>query len=114
MLVGVASRDCERERVEAERTFVERAPDVRDAEGRAVDDEREDEDGRELLEREEEFERWELVREEDEPRDEERVDEEDRSLVACERLPRRVDSLELTVHPPPSSSNGQTRPTEIH
>lgn len=58
--------------------------------------------------------------EEDEPDrdDEEREEEErelgERSAVECERVPRRVDSLELMVHPPQSSSGGQTHPTVIH
>ncbi len=65
--------------------------------------ERDDEDSRELVAREDELERDEEDREPDE-----------RPVVECERVPRRVDSLELMVRPPRSSLSVQTHPTVIH
>ena len=62
-----------------------------------------EEEGRALLAREDELDREEEERESDE-----------RAAVECERVPRRVDSLELMVHPPQSSLNGQTHPAVIH
>jgi hypothetical protein len=47
-------------------------------------------------------------------RDEEERELAERSEVECERVPRRVDSLELMVHPPQSSLSGRTHPTVIH
>ena len=60
-------------------------------------------DGRDDAERDDE------VREEEEERE-----SDEREPVECERVPRRVDSLELMVLPPQSSLSGQTHPTVIH
>ena len=60
-------------------------------------------DGRDDAERDDE------VREEEEERE-----SDEREPVECERVPRRVDSLELMVHPPQSSLSDQTHPTVIH
>ena len=50
----------------------------------------------------------------DAERDEEERESDERAPVECERVPRRVDSLELMVLPPQSSLSGQTHPTVIH
>ena len=47
-------------------------------------------------------------------RDEAERELDERPVVECERVPRRVDSLELTVHRPQSSLSGQTRPMVTH
>lgn len=128
LLVGFAWRDWEEDRDEdapetVERDEEGRGLDDREAVEREPDDDRPDDeradDERVLEERDEESER-----DEDEPRegareeDAEREDEDrepvERSVDECERVPRRVDSLELTVHPPLFSSNDQIRPTVIH
>jgi|688.fasta_scaffold107029_2 hypothetical protein len=121
--VETASRDWDRE--EAGRGLAERDEAERD-EGV----EREEEE-RELVERDEDDVREEEVaRDEDDEREEvereaevareflERVDEsrelEERSVVACERVPRRVDSFTLMAHQQQSSSSGQIHPMVIH
>jgi hypothetical protein len=121
--VEMTSRDWERE--EAGRGLAERDEADRD-EGV----EREEEE-RELVERDEDDVREEEVaRDEDDEREEvereaevareflERVDEsrelEERSVVACERVPRRVDSFTLMAHQQQSSSSGQIHPMVIH
>ena len=122
--VETASRDWDRE--EAGRGLAERDEADRD-EGA----EREEEEERELVVRDEDDVREEVVaRDEDDEREEvereaevareflERVDDSrelgERSAVACERVPRRVDSFTLMAHPPLSSSSGQIRPMVIH
>ena len=47
-------------------------------------------------------------------RDDAEREPDERPVVECERVPRRVDSLELTVHRPQSSLSGQTRPMVTH
>ena len=58
-------------------------------------------------------ERDEAERDEAERDDAEREPDE-RPVVECERVPRRVDSLELTVRPPQSSLSDRTHPMVIH
>ena len=94
--------DAERE--DGERGLVEREEPERDDDVREDDDDRDDE-----AEREDEAERDEDAEREDEDR---AVVE--RAVVECDRVPRRVDSLELTVHPPLSSSVGRIYPAVIH
>jgi hypothetical protein len=109
LLAGAASRDWERVRVEVERVSAGREEDdERDEALERVEDERDDALERVDDERDEEAESREVVRGEE---DRER---EERSVVECERVPRRVDSLELTAHPQLSSSSDQIRPEEIH
>ena len=107
LLCGAASRDCERVRDDPSRGAVEREEAGREEDPRALE--------REELEREE-LEREELEREELDRAD---PDEEargvaERLVVECERVPRRVGSLELTVRPPLSSSIDQIHPVGIH
>ena len=109
--VETASRDWDRE--EAGRGLAERDEAERD-EGV----EREEEE-RELVERDEDDVREEVEREAEVAREFlERVDEsrelEERSVVACERVPRRVDSFTLMAHQQQSSSSGQIHPMVIH
>lgn len=86
-------RDEEDDRPDAGRAEAARELDERDEDVERVDDERDEDDERELEAPE---------REPDE-----------RSVVECERVPRRVDSLELMARPPPSSSSDQIRRVEI-
>ena len=107
LLCGAASRDWERVRDDPSRGAVEREEAGREEDPRALE--------REELEREE-LEREELEREELDRAD---PDEEargvaERLVVECERVPRRVGSLELTVRPPLSSSIDQIHPVGIH
>ena len=138
LLCGAASRDCERVRDDPSRGAVERDETGREERERDEADRGRaelDDDGREEFEREsperdddalreddpralerEELEREELEREELDRAD---PDEEargvaERSVVECERVPRRVGSLELTVRPPLSSSIDQIHPVGIH
>ena len=123
--VETSSRDWDRE--EAGRGLAERDEADRDE---GVERE-EDEEERELVVRVEDDVREEVVaRDEDDEREEvereaevareflERVDEsrelEERSAVACERVPRRVDSFTLMAHQQQSSSSGQIHPMVIH
>ena len=113
LLCGAASRDCERVRDDPSRGAVEREEAGREERERDEADRGRaelDDDGREEFEREE-LEREELDRAD--PDDEARGVAE-RSVVECERVPRRVGSLELTVRPPLSSSIDQIHPVEIH
>ena len=66
------------------------------------------------MERAEDVAREPLAREDELEREDEERELDERSAVECERVPRRVDSLELTVHPPRSSSTGRIHPTAIH
>ena len=113
LLCGAASRDCERVRDDPSRGAVEREEAGREeCERDEADRGREelDDDGREEFEREE-LEREELDRADP---DEEARGVAERSVVECERVPRRVGSLELTVRPPLSSSIDQIHPVGIH
>jgi hypothetical protein len=87
-------RDDERE--EDDRSEVGRSEEERDEVERADEE-------RALAERDDEVEREDDDREPDE-----------RSVVECERVPRRVDSCELTAHPPLFSSSDQICPMVIH
>jgi len=102
LLCGAASRDCERVRDDPSRGAVEREEAGREEDPRALE--------REELEREE-LEREELDRADP---DEEARGVAERLVVECERVPRRVGSLELTVRPPLSSSIDQIHPVGIH
>ena len=97
LLCGAASRDCERVRDDPSRGAVEREEAGREEDPRALE--------REELEREE------LDRADP---DEEARGVAERLVVECERVPRRVGSLELTVRPPLSSSIDQIHPVGIH
>ena len=102
VLAGATSRDWERGRDE-----VERVPTGRDEDDCEDVREREDaargtDEARGVVDREEALER------EDVERDVARELEE-RSVVECERVPRRVDSLELTVRLQLFSSSDQIR-----
>ena len=106
-------------REECERDEADRVRAERDADGR-------EELERESVERDEEAERDEDALRDEDPRALEReelerdeLDEEargvaERSVVECDRVPRRVGSLELTVRPPLSSSIDQIHPVGIH
>lgn len=133
LLCGAASRDCERVRDDPSRGAVERDETGREERERDEADRGRaelDDDGREEFEREsperdddalreddpralerEELEREELDRADP---DEEARGVAERSVVECERVPRRVGSLELTVRPPLSSSIDQIHPVGIH
>lgn len=134
LLCGAASRDRERVRDDPSRGAVERDESGREEcerdEADRVRAERED-DGREervreSAEREVEAERDDDALREEDPRTLEREelerdepDEEargmaERSVVECDRAPRRVGSLELTARPPLSSSIDQIHPVGIH
>ena len=128
LLCGAASRDCERVRDDPSRGAVERDETGREERERDEADRGRaelDDDGREEFERESP-ERDDDALREDDPRALEREeldradpDEEargvaERSVVECERVPRRVGSLELTVRPPLSSSIDQIHPVGIH
>lgn len=63
--------------------------------------------GREVAERD-------SVERDEAERDDAAREPDERPVVECERVPRRVDSLELTVHRPQSSLSGQTRPMVTH
>ena len=102
LLCGAASRDWERVRDDPSRGAVEREEAGREEDPRALE--------REELEREE-LEREELDRADP---DEEARGVAERLVVECERVPRRVGSLELTVRPPLSSSIDQIHPVGIH
>ena len=139
LLCGAASRDCERVRDDPSRGAVERDETGREERerdeadrGRAeLDDDGREEFERESAERDEEAERDDDALREDDPRalereelereelDRDEPDEEargvaERAVVECDRVPRRVGSLELTVHPPLSSSIDQIHPVVIH
>ncbi|CAB4660709.1 unannotated protein [freshwater metagenome] len=139
LLCGAASRDWERVRDDPSRGAVEREEagreecerDEADRGREELDDDGREEFERESAERDEEAERDDDALREDDPRalereelereelDRDEPDEEargvaERAVVECDRVPRRVGSLELTVHPPLSSSIDQIHPVVIH
>ena len=102
VLAGATSRDWARGRDEAERVPAGRDEDDCEDECEREDAARGAEEARGAADRDEALER------EDVERDEARELEE-RSVVECERVPRRVDSLELTVRLQLFSSSDQIR-----
>lgn len=95
-----------------DRSEVGRSEDERDEVERADEE-------RALAERDDEAEREEESERDDaEPREAERDaddrEPDERSGVECERVPRRVDSCELTAHPPLFPSSDQICPMVIH
>ncbi|MEY3656565.1 MAG: hypothetical protein RL114_923 [Actinomycetota bacterium] len=73
---------------------------------------RDDEDREELPLLRDEVEREELERDEEEREEFEREEDDERPDVECERVPRRVDSSEVTARLPRSSLGDRIRREE--